>query len=207
MGWYVDPGLATLIRQWKRLNPGAVVGTIGDLAHQVEYSEHNPEADGSVDAGDFMEGNGVTFAELAELARILSRNHDKRLFYVIWEQSIFSDPNGNGQWAWRYYNGEYHDHVHVSVNDNYEHDDSEWNLGNEDDVALSKDMIAVTTTTGKELFEPDKEAGSEVSAATLLQLSAIWAKRSADNGTRILAQLEAMNNNLSQIVTLLKAKK
>lgn len=147
MGWYVDPGLAKLISQWKAEHPGAVVGTIGDQAHQVEYSEHNPEADGSVDAGDFMPGNGVTDADLTQLANALAAHRDKRLLYVIWQQRIFSNNDGDADWAWRHYDYEYHDHVHVSVNDKYETDSSEWNLGEEDDMELTDNIYTGTPSS------------------------------------------------------------
>jgi hypothetical protein len=59
----------------------------------------------------------------------------------------------------------------------------------EDDVPFADDKIKVTATTGKELFDPDLKAGAEVEAATVLQLSAIHARRAARasvaNGTKL----------------------
>lgn len=61
----------------------------------------------------------------------------------------------------------------------------------------------ITATTGKELFEPDRPAGTEVEEDSLLQLSAIWAKRGAEWARDGLAQAEANGATLSEIKTLL----
>lgn len=196
MAWYVDKGLATLIRQWKAKHPGATVGTIGDQAHQGEYSEHNPEADGSVDAGDFMVGNGVTNADLQWLASTLSEHRDKRLLYVIWKQQIYSNNGGNATWMWREYDGEYHDHVHVSVNDSYESDGSEWNLG-DSDMELT-DQIYGGGTPSTSWTNRFKEADDTVRNA--MAFAAFYAYDGAKAQAAILAKLD-------EIATLLKTKK
>lgn len=143
--WYVDPGLATLIRQWKALNPGATVYTIGDPDHQGSDSDHNPEADGSVDAGDFMPGNGVTFADLQTFVNILVHNKDKRIAYIIIGQRIISSTVQ--PWVWRTYNGNYHGHAHVSVNDKYESDSSDWKLTIMTTPSHAQMVSAATTGT------------------------------------------------------------
>lgn len=133
--WYPDKGLATLIAQWREEHPGAVVGTIADENHNPP-SEHIPEADGSVDAGDFMEGNGVTQADLDDLAERLRAGRDRRIAYVIRRQRIFSSTVQ--PWVWRTYTGAYHGHTHVSVNDLHENDTTRWagvDRSEEDDMA------------------------------------------------------------------------
>lgn len=135
--WHVDEGLAVLIAQWKKKHPGAVVGTIGDAAHQAEDSEHNPERQGSapgadageVDAGDFMPGHGVTEADLVELRRDLLDDRDPRLLYVIWHRTIVSSVVS--PWVERAYSGAYHSHLHVSVNDKFDANRAPWDLGKE----------------------------------------------------------------------------
>lgn len=122
--WYVDRGLAKLIGQWREAHPGAVVGTIGDPAHQGTDSDHNPEADGSVDAGDFMPGASVSQADLDEFAEMLRAHRDPRIAYVIRRQRIFSSTIS--PWQWRSYSGAYHGHTHVSVNDRHENDTTPW---------------------------------------------------------------------------------
>lgn len=131
MAWYVDRGLAKLIEQWRERHPGAIVGTIGD-EHHTPPSQHLPEEDGSVDAGDFMPGNGVTDADLDALAEALRASRDPRIAYVIRRQRIFSSTNS--PWEWRTYDGAYHGHTHVSVNDRHENDSSEWAISEVDDM-------------------------------------------------------------------------
>lgn len=69
----------------------------------------------------------------------------------------------------------------------------------ESDVAFSDDKIPVTATTGKELFDPDKPAETPVPAATILQLSAIWAKRSAETGADIETRLTRLEADIAAI--------
>lgn len=134
--WYPDRGLGTLIAQWREEHPGAVVGTIGNEAHQAGTSDHNPEADGSVDAGDFMPGAGVTQDDLDQLAETLRTHRDPRIAYVIRRQRIFSSTVQ--PWVWRPYDGDYHSHTHVSVNDRHENDTSLWEGF---DMALTADDV------------------------------------------------------------------
>lgn len=141
--WYVDEGLNKLIVQWKREHPTAVVYTIGDASHASRTSEHNPEPDGplpgqdygEVDAGDFMVGHGVDDMMLDDLAKDLVDSRDDRIYYVIWDGRICSSRQIGGvpAWTWRDYNGSdpHTDHVHVSVNDKYDKNSSDWKLEDE----------------------------------------------------------------------------
>lgn len=134
MNWTVDEGLAELIGEWKRAHPGAVVGTIGDDAHAGRDSEHNPEKAGplpgqkagEVDAGDFMLGRGVTGADLDELFDGLVGSRDPRILYVIHDRVIVSSVVQ--PWVRRPYHGSdpHTGHVHLSVNDRYADNTSDW---------------------------------------------------------------------------------
>lgn len=138
VNWYTDEGLDALIMEWKRIHPKAVVYKIADKFHSQnpDVSQHAPDRGGSkpgddkgeVDAGDFMPGNGVTDQDLDELAEGLRLSKDKRLMYVIRRKRIFSSvPIGRiPTFEWRTYNGEYHGHVHVSMNDSFDNDRSDW---------------------------------------------------------------------------------
>ncbi len=135
--WYVDEGLAVLIAEWKKAHPEAVVYTIGDASHAARDSEHNPEAAGSlpgqdageVDAGDFMEGHGVTDADVDELFNELVDNRDPRILYVIRKGVIVSSVVQ--PWVKRKYTGsdQHTDHLHLSVNDKFDKNTATWNLG------------------------------------------------------------------------------
>lgn len=132
--WYVDGGLQVLIDEEKAIHPGIVIGTIGDAAHQNENSDHNPEADGSVDAADFMIGSHFTEANAYAFTAALVQNRDRRIAYIIWQRKIISSTVQ--PWVWRDYKGSdpHTGHVHVSVNDNHENDKSTWDLSMGDKV-------------------------------------------------------------------------
>ena len=125
--WFPNPALKQLIAQWKMLHRGATVGTIADNLHDPT-SDHQKDPDGTVDAGDFMSGNGVSSAVLDELAETLRVNRDRRIKYVIRRQRIFAGNEGPEPWAWRPYSGKYHGHVHVSTLQSKEDDKSPWLL-------------------------------------------------------------------------------
>lgn len=135
VSWYVDEGLQRLDQEWKAAHPGAVVYHIGDINHSTDpdTSQHAPDDGGSkagddkgeVDASDFMPGKGgVTPDDLDDLAEQLRRSKDRRILYVIRRDRIFSSVVQ--PWVWRHYSGKYHDHTHVSVNDNFDNDKSDW---------------------------------------------------------------------------------
>lgn len=117
MSWYVDPGLAVLIKQVKDANPGMTVYTIGDANHASTVSDHNPDPDGSVDAADFMIRDGFTADDAERLFQQLRASRDGRIKYVIYNRRIFSRTVS--PWSVRAYSGTdpHTNHVHVSVED------------------------------------------------------------------------------------------
>lgn len=117
MNWFVDPGLAVLIRQVKEANPGMTVYTIGDATHSSRESDHNPDTDGSVDAADFMIRDGFTTADAEKLFQQLLESRDSRIKYVIYNRRIFSRTIS--PWNVRAYDGSdpHTKHVHVSIED------------------------------------------------------------------------------------------
>lgn len=126
--WAPNRALARLIVQWKDGNPGKeVVYTIADDKHS-STSDHAVDADGTVDAGDFMAGATVTQGELDTLAETLRLNRDSRIKYVIRRQRIFYGNDGPTPWKWRSYSGKYHSHTHVSTREANEDDGRDWNL-------------------------------------------------------------------------------
>lgn len=136
--WYLDEGLARFEREWKAEHPKAVVYKIGDTSHSAnpDVSQHAPDRGGSlpgndkgeVDAVDVMPGNGVTDKDLDDLCENLRKSRDKRIFYVIRRQRIFSSTVS--PWEWRPYHGAYHGHAHISVNDNFDNNQSDWKWEN-----------------------------------------------------------------------------
>ncbi len=145
MGWHPNNALASLIRGWKRKWPRATVYTIADNKHSPD-SDHAVDPDGTVDAGDFMAGNGVTAEVLDSFAETLRANKDDRIKYVIRRQRIFAGNDGPEPWKWRPYGGEYHGHVHVSTRQANEDDGSEWKLSRKKWVMdLSLNGLALPT--------------------------------------------------------------
>ncbi len=184
-GWYPDQGLAELIGEWKHAHPGAVVGTIGDAAHQAEDSEHNPEKQGSqpgqdageVDAGDFMLGHGVDDGDLSELFDGLVTARDPRTLYVIHNRVIVSsvvDP-----WKRRPYKGSdpHTGHLHLSVNDRYDDNESDWKW--EARVARALDLQPITTKLPAYLaVGDDDDLWDGYNRIARLQAIANWLDRS-----------------------------
>jgi hypothetical protein len=129
--WHVAPDLATLIAQVKTLHPGMIVGTIGDTAHQNEASDHDPDADGSVNAADFMIGSTFSSSDAGALATRLALIQDSRMAYVIYNRRICSTTVSPG--VWRTYTGSdpHTNHVHVSVTHTAaaENNAKNWDLG------------------------------------------------------------------------------
>jgi peptidoglycan hydrolase-like protein with peptidoglycan-binding domain len=117
--WREAFSLARLLEQVNVLWPHrskASDGEIGDLAHQHEKSDHNPNAHGVVQAIDITNDpvNGIASRKLAEK---LVESRDPRIKYIISDGEICSATVA--PWAWRKYhgkNGHFH-HVHISVKD------------------------------------------------------------------------------------------
>ena len=123
--WRVAKCLVALRDQVNRRTPNrkrSSDGTIGDAAHAVRTSDHNPWVrDGDVGVVTAMDithdpAGGCDAGALAEAIRT---SRDARVKYVIWNRRIAnsSSINGVAPWAWRPYTGANpHDkHVHVSV--------------------------------------------------------------------------------------------
>lgn len=139
MAWTLDEGLERLDDEWKAIHPGAVVYHIGDANHSKNprASQHAPDDGksggpgdtvGEVDASDFMPGKGVTETDLDELAEGIRESRDPRILIGIRRQRMFSSyaVAGHPAFTWRPYSGDYHGHFHLSVNDAFKNNPSDW---------------------------------------------------------------------------------
>ncbi|GIF71915.1 hypothetical protein [Asanoa siamensis] len=123
MAWHLNPALtrfrAEVDERWPRRDRGSD-GTIGDAAHQQTDSDHNPDADGSVDAWD-MDRDGVDVN-----ACIAAALRHESIQYVIWNRRITSRSWGLG--TWRPYTGSNpHDkHVHFNTRPSHERSTKPW---------------------------------------------------------------------------------
>ncbi len=136
MSWREARSLTTLLAQVNALHPGRRKGDdgeIGDLRHQHEKSEHNPDQFGIVRALDITH-DPAHFDSYA-FAETLRRAMDPRIKYVISNRRIFDGAGyGENSWKWRPYTrvgGDPHTgHVHISVvADSRADNTSPWALG------------------------------------------------------------------------------
>ena len=114
-------------------------GMVGDLAHQLNDSDHNPWVWDKVLNKGVVTAIDITHDPAGKcdcnvMAKSLATIKDPRIKYVIWNKKIInaSSINGSEPWTWRPYNGKNpHDkHIHISVKcdiDNYD-SESRWNI-------------------------------------------------------------------------------
>lgn len=103
-------------------------GSVGDLAHAIRKSDHNPDPTSAppmvvraIDIDEDLTTLDDSLANrLAEGLREMGP-HDARLSYVIFEGAIASRAKG---WEWRPYNGAnaHKTHLHVSFTRKGDHD-------------------------------------------------------------------------------------
>jgi len=113
-------------------------GTIGDAAHALTPSEHNPDRNGVVRAIDITHDpkNGL---DIQTLADSLVASRDSRILYIICNSRIVS-PDRN--WQWQAYSGSnpHSSHIHISVNHNHDNTNN-WQLpGKEQQTEMIKDL-------------------------------------------------------------------
>lgn len=112
MGWrFCDAGVK-LLDEINTAFPGRDTssdGIIGDVAHQHEVSDHNPNDYGVVTAWDCTVASWST-----EFANALKESNDSRLKYVIWNHHIWSRARNSE--GWRLYDGAdpHTSHIHIS---------------------------------------------------------------------------------------------
>ena len=107
-------------------------GWIGNLAHSLNPSDHNPDAKGIVRAIDIdrdLSGKAKPdlMPYLADQIRLCAKRGDKRISYVIFAGRIASSRMG---WRWRKYRGlNPHDkHCHISFTKQGDTDGSFFNI-------------------------------------------------------------------------------
>lgn len=138
MTWRPAPSVAIGLVQGNRLWPHRdrrSDGIIGDLRHQQEHSDHNPDARGIVHAFDITHGPhwGGAEADCEMLAEHVRTRRDPRVAYIIFRRRICSSTIA--PWTWRPYSGSspHEEHLHVSIKytSSAENDESEWWQGAE----------------------------------------------------------------------------
>ena len=107
-------------------------GWIGNLAHSLRPSDHNPDAAGMVRAIDIdrdLSGKAKpdVMPYLADQIRLCAKRGDKRISYIIFNGRIASSRMG---WRWRKYSGinPHTKHCHISFTKKGDSDDSFFNI-------------------------------------------------------------------------------
>jgi hypothetical protein len=107
-------------------------GWIGNLAHSLNPSDHNPDSAGIVRAIDIdrdLSGKAKPdlMPYLADQIRIAAKRGDKRISYVIFAGRIASPRMG---WRWRKYSGinPHNSHLHISFTKKGDTDSSFFNI-------------------------------------------------------------------------------
>jgi hypothetical protein len=165
--WRVNEGLEPLLVQLHAGHPGIVIGTIGNLKHQEEESDHNPNAAGRVNAADLMLGPHFSEAQAKALIPFLIA--DRRTKYLIHDRKIWRSTQGHSAAlaGWHDYDEEdpHTDHVHISVWDGAHTDTRPWTL--EEDVSPEQLLAydGVTNLYHDAKTNPTVTVGSALKAA------------------------------------------
>lgn len=180
MNWRLANSLIVLRNQVNAAYPNRnrlSDGTIGDAAHALVKSEHNPNSEGVVTAMDITHdpANGADMNVFAQ-----SLITDPRTWYVIFNRRIWEDG------AWAPYNGSNpHDkHLHISTKQNKaSYDDTRvWPLKEDDLAVITIDAVVALSiaTTGKQpsTAEERKYIGQPATQENLDGLITYYAQKS-----------------------------
>jgi hypothetical protein len=146
MAWRLVNSLVTLRNEVNAMAPNrdkSSDGTIGDSAHANRPSDHNPEADGTVDALD-IDHDPANGCDVDAIFAAIIANKDSRVKYLIRKGKICAGRNGPSPWVWRDRGtDDATDHVlhgHISVLDEGQDDTSPW-LRKEDDMPFTEAQL------------------------------------------------------------------
>ena len=136
MSWRLAESLKQLRDQLNKMYPTRSKvsdGFLGDQAHSSRASDHNPNKDGVVTAGDFTNDSKTLKGQW--LADALAASRDPRIKYIIFDHQMCRSYPAHGKpaWTWQPYSGanSHEHHVHLSVSADKALYDStrSWNLG------------------------------------------------------------------------------
>lgn len=152
MAWFLNPALTAFRNEvnaaYPRRDKGSD-GTIGDPAHAARTSDHNPDADGSVDAWDMdveLNGRGIPFLVDVELLKKLFQAHESSSYWIHNDQ-IASRSEGWVRKSYAYAGPDrnrHTQHVHWNTRSAFENSTKPWGVEEQDMTPLeSKRLEAI----------------------------------------------------------------
>jgi len=204
------PCLVRLRAEFNEISPGRDTGSdgwLGDRAHALRSSDHNPDETGVTpyeDADHVDEVHGLDVddtgpwpapgwfdARVEHIRAEHQAGRDDRLQNIIRNGRIASRSWG---WTWRTYTGNngHYEHAHFSARytSAQEADTSPWGVQEDDDMPSAEDVVRVLLNT--DLGRPG--GGDTVGVALQAGLQ---------DGKRALAELAEVRAQLAEIKTLL----
>ncbi len=165
--WQVVPSLTTLLlqanKEWPVSHPSD--GTAAGQGHFTSNpkSDHTPDKEGDVRAGDIGE---VTEDDARELAEAIRLSIDLRIKYVIHEREIFFGAGyehlgDRVPYQWYPYTGTngHWSHIHLSVLKSNQNDNRPWTITEGEEMVTRNDKADDGLGSLKNNFEELKAAG------------------------------------------------
>jgi hypothetical protein len=185
--WILIACLKQLFAEFNAVAPSrdrASDGSIGDVAHQQEVSDHNPDETGSVPIHDADHINEVHAIDVDNDLResdltmetvvqfLLGRcrsGAEKRLRYIIYNRRIWEASNG---WKQRAYTGASahteHAHFSASYDTNLEASTASWHLEDIPVALTAADKQWITATTKAQAVAALKDQLDDIAKAVLV---------------------------------------